>query len=308
MKVTCVHWNKNSHKLFDYESCELIHNTIELNDPFVLNLQNFFPDLQKIELLNVEKNETGFRVLPAGTSKIWKILSQEFNFQLVPGQYLKFGRKMFRVRSKDLKPNYSALKPLLSYQQETCRICFQQKTAQDPLISPCNCKGSIKFAHFTCFSSFIKPFVQIQKSENLTKFTVKKMICEISKCQIHKKILKKSLIFGFLNNLTFTKPYLVLDFFDCSKEYSVIIVELEESQEIVIGRSSDAGFCVPDISVSRNQAVLKVINGEFWVKDCGSRFGSLISLKKLALNTEENVQVGNCVLHFMPTPQDPLKI
>jgi len=305
MKVTCVHWNKNSHRLFDYESIELIHNTIEVNDAGLLDLQHFFPDFQKAELLNLEKTETGFRVLPVGTSKIWKVLTKEQNLQLVPGQYLKFGRKMFRVRSKNLKPNYSALKPFLSYQQETCRICFQKKTAQDPLISPCNCKGSIKFAHFSCFSSFIKPFVQVQKLGNITKFTVRKMICEISKCHIHKKILKKSLIFGFFNNLTFAEPFLVLDFFDCSKEYSVIIVELGENKELVVGRSSDAGLCVPDISVSRNQAVIKVINGEFWVRDSGSRFGSLLSYGQLDLSAEENVQVGNCVLHFF-IPANPL--
>lgn len=31
-----------------------------------------------------------------------------------------------------------------------CKFCFDEETAENPLISPCNCSGSIKFIHLKC--------------------------------------------------------------------------------------------------------------------------------------------------------------
>ena len=47
-----------------------------------------------------------------------------------------------------------------------------------------------------------------------------------------------------------------------------------------IGRAFDAGMRVPDISVSRYHSTIEFKNGDFYIKDNGSKFGTLILMNE----------------------------
>jgi len=53
---------------------------------------------------------------------------------------------------------------------------------------------------------------------------------------------------------------------------------MKDNQYIKIGRSNDADVRITDISVSRNHANLSIHNGEFYLKDNNSKFGTLIKI------------------------------
>ena len=38
----------------------------------------------------------------------------------------------------------------------TCRICLVEEKISKKFISPCNCKGSIKYVHSSCFEMYIE--------------------------------------------------------------------------------------------------------------------------------------------------------
>jgi len=58
-----------------------------------------------------------------------------------------------------------------------CRICFDQETIDKPLITPCKCKGSSKYIHEECLSTWI-----------LSQLSEEKKKCEICKYTYHIKI------------------------------------------------------------------------------------------------------------------------
>jgi hypothetical protein len=243
--------------------------------------------------LKILKNCESFEVHPVNTQKLWKIISKDEFFPLSEGQFIKIGRKMFKIHLK--LPVFQA-KNLSENLQENCRICFQTSSKEDPLISPCDCKGSIKFAHLTCFENYIRPFVKVEKSSGMTRFKVTSLFCEISKCRVHRKMLKKTLIFGILKKFQFKEDYFILEYFDRDKEYSIFVLEIGGFGEVVVGRRTGAGLAVFDISVSREHCVFRCVDGKIQVSDLGSRYGTLVSFKSIRVEKDEvNIQMNNQV-------------
>ena len=282
MKVSCVTCKNIEHRLFDYEAVELGLSQVLISKSAlvgfsgegVVELEN--EDFKKSEL-QVIKTGSRYQIFPVKSKKLWTIVKKDLFSILSDRQFIKLGRKMFQVHTKLPSFTLKSLTPYLSGNQETCRICFQSGVQGDPLVSPCNCKGSIKFAHLTCFKNFIRPSIKIEKYSKVTKFTVGPLLCEISKCQVHRKLLKKTLIFGLLKNFVFTNPHLILEYFDKNKEYSVFVIELNNDEEIIAGRSTSAGLGIFDVSVSRAHCAFRVLDGKAMVADLGSKYGTLVS-------------------------------
>lgn len=306
MKVSCVSCKNVEHRLFDYEAVDFGLSQVWIDKSALVGFGNEGvvelekEDFKKSEL-QVIKTGTLYEIFPVKTKKLWKIVKKDLFSPLSDRQFIKLGRKMFRVHTKIPSFSLKSLSPYLSDSQETCRICFQSSQQGDPLVSPCNCKGSIKFAHLTCFKNFIRPSIKIEKSFKVTKFTVGSLFCEISKCQVHRKLLKKTLIFGFLKNFVFTNPHLILEYFDKNKEYSVYVLEFDNEEEIIAGRSKSAGLGIFDVSVSRAHCAFRVLDGKAMVADLGSKYGTLISCgrgKVVEGMDETDFQMASRVLSF----------
>ena len=58
------------------------------------------------------------------------------------------------------------------------------------------------------------------------------------------------------------------------------MVHNERVKSATIGRAFDAGMRVPDISVSRYHSNIEFKNEHFYIKDNGSKFGTLLLLDK----------------------------
>ena len=65
-----------------------------------------------------------------------------------------------------------------------CRICFGDVSCADnPLINPCKCIGSVKYVHRNCLKEWINPKIKIKENVNYTYIKWKKMICELCRSQ-----------------------------------------------------------------------------------------------------------------------------
>ena len=42
----------------------------------------------------------------------------------------------------------------MSENEPECRICFEGETDDDPFISPCLCRGTSKYVHMSCISTW----------------------------------------------------------------------------------------------------------------------------------------------------------
>jgi hypothetical protein len=58
------------------------------------------------------------------------------------------------------------------------------------------------------------------------------------------------------------------------------VVHNRKVKSASIGRAFDAGMRVPDISVSRYHSSIEFKNDHFYIKDNGSKFGTLLLLDK----------------------------
>lgn len=69
----------------------------------------------------------------------------------------------------------------------TCRVCYSLKsTNEDPLISLCNCTGSVRFIHFVCLQKWLKTSIEIKEGEKV--ITIKcKLYCELCKSTLPSK-------------------------------------------------------------------------------------------------------------------------
>lgn len=79
------------------------------------------------------------------------------------------------------------------------------------------------------------------------------------------------------------------------------IVDFKNFNTLILGRGNDAHVKISDISISRNHALLKVIdNKEIWLEDFQSKFGSLMAHNDpYEINTKSGVeswQIGRTLM------------
>eukprot|EP01071_Lankesteria_metandrocarpae_P006465 Lankesteria_metandrocarpae@DN4364_c0_g1_i1.p1 len=189
LRVDAETWQRDSHDLFDYESRIVQQRGFLVSRHFrvvrigtkveVLMDGQYPPPTEEIidYLLNVRVRDGRYVVAPAERAptpnssvvpkKLWLIVKDlpDERHILCEGDVIKLGR--FRLRVKQLArqvdgepPPELRLEDVVSdipqiSEEEArtmqCRICLLDGgTAEDPLICPCNCKGSIKFVHVEC--------------------------------------------------------------------------------------------------------------------------------------------------------------
>lgn len=80
-----------------------------------------------------------------------------------------------------------------------CRICLNgQDSCINPMLSPCNCSGSVKYIHLKCLHTWIKCKVDESQNENCITLLWKNFKCEICKGVIPRNKLKTKGNFFYL--------------------------------------------------------------------------------------------------------------
>lgn len=111
--------------------------------------------------------------------------------------------------------------------------------------------------------------------------------------------------------MQFEKPesdYIVLESVTSQNIKIIHSVDLSFCDEIKVGRGHDCQIRITDISVSRNHAFIKKsINGEFIVEDNGSKFGTLVLVRKpmvLDKRSTNYLQAGRTILEVSVNQPD----
>jgi pSer/pThr/pTyr-binding forkhead associated (FHA) protein len=78
-----------------------------------------------------------------------------------------------------------------------------------------------------------------------------------------------------------------------------MIIKNVPAEGIKLGRGHECEIRITDISVSRNHALIKNVNGSFYVFDNKSKFGTLVREEDMVLDVgrqAHGVQIGKTVL------------
>ena len=193
-----------------------------------------------------------------------------------------------------------------------CRVCFCEGNfeGKNPLISPCNCTGSVKYIHLNCLRKWLTSKVNMKCSQtnNIYCYTFKSLECEICKALIPEQVEYRGKFISLLDFKEIEPPYLILQTMNQynplnkNLDFNIIFVmSFKIKNFLIIGRANNSDIRLSDISVSRNHSVISFDNGEFFIDDIGSKFGTLLLIQNNILflpYKEISIQTGKCHLVF----------
>jgi hypothetical protein len=135
--------------------------------------------------------------------------------------------------------------------------------------------------------------------------------CELCKAKLPDLICHNNKLYSLLDFSEDFKNYLILECLTLDKENNkfLYIISLEKKGDIKIGRGQVCDILFSDASVSRIHCVLSVEGKSVYLKDFGSKFGTLILIQTPIINLTENlplfIQVGRSFLNFLAIDANP---
>jgi len=331
-------WARDSHDLFDFEAHHLHTKTFTV--PRSMKCVRTGTDVQMLSehaqlapgadpLLRLVQRDGAFwvdKASPAGTSKrLWLVVRDlaAKGHMLSEGDIIKLGRFKFRVRQL-VASACSGARPELGLdgsgplcpaqktgdlQSTMCRICLLEGPGEDdPLITPCECKGSIEYVHLGCLRHWIKGRLNLSDTPNGSYF-YRPLACELCKA-----VYPSHIDFGDdertpLVELPHTQaPFIVLENMvrDSQQHTSrgLHVISLAEKM-LKLGRGHESDVRIADVSISRCHATIRFDKGQFLLEDNESKFGTLVALKKprpLESGSPFSIQMGRTVLQLSLQP------
>ncbi len=99
-----------------------------------------------------------------------------------------------------------------------CRICLgdEVRDLHNPIISPCSCKGTMKFIHLNCLRAWVMQRTIVKERQNTTMITWKSLNCELCKAPFPFAVSFNGRIYELITYKPPTPPYAVFEL--CNKE------------------------------------------------------------------------------------------
>ncbi|KAH0487244.1 MAG: hypothetical protein KVP17_004211 [Porospora cf. gigantea B] len=224
-------------------------------------------------------------------------------YRLQKGDLIKLGRYKLRVRQlvregDPQMPEFSVEEsemssPVLAEEEALtiqCRICLLEgSTREDPLICPCTCKGSIKYVHVDCLRRWVSGQLNISvspwKEPNQTGthdiFFYKSVPCELCKTTYPSHVTVGTDRLSIARVPLLTPPFILLEnVVGQTHSGGTYVCPMSERKVLRLGRGHDSEVRIPDVSISRTHATVTFEDGEFFLRDNQSKFGTLVSMKK----------------------------
>ena len=233
--------------------------------------------------------------------------------------YDKKSNKISESINNKLKLLYMKLKTINEKQKlkhYKCRVCFCEGNFEgnDPLISPCKCTGSLTYIHLNCLRKWLTSKIVTKTSSvsDIYCYTFKSLECEICKSIIPEIVEYRGKFITLLNFKDIEPPYIILQtMYQYNSQNinppnfnAIFVISLKIKDYIIIGRANNSDIRLSDVSVSRNHSIISYSNGNFYIDDIGSKFGTLLLIQNNILflpYNELNIQTGKCHLIFRLT-------
>lgn len=172
-----------------------------------------------------------------------------------------------------------------------CRICLDgddKDNPQNPLITPCSWSGSMKHVHLEWLQTWTNSHRRKREGEYVRSYHWKKLQCELWKQnletefgingQVHKLLEYKEIV---------QDNYFILESFSSTPSRTLHLIEIPNEKvkkknkkiELLLGRVSTLDIRITDASVSRVHSKITYFDGNFYIKDLDSKFGTLVWLR-----------------------------
>jgi len=339
-------WTRDSHDLFDFEAHQL--HTKSFTIPTSMKCVRSGMDIQMLcehsvpplgsdMLMRLVQKEGVFWVdkgSPTSSSKkLWLVVRDlpTCSYYLAEGDVIKLGRFKFRVHqmvasaSEATQPELKlddGFSPCIvkathvtDLENTCCRICLLDgSTADDPLVVPCQCKGSIEYVHLGCLRHWIKGRLNLSDSSSGSYF-YRPLSCELCKSGYPAYIHMDRERLPLVEMPHTAPPFIVLEnVVRDSQQHAtrgLHVISLAENKLMKLGRGHETDVRIADVSISRCHATIRYAEGKFILEDHNSKFGTLVAMKKPrvldASGTAMSIQVGRTVLSLSVRPHSDVQ-
>lgn len=339
VQVVSSTWARDSHDLFDFEANHLhtkafavsqsvkfmrVGTDVQMTSETLENEAHIEP------LLRLVQKDGAYWIDKASASssskKLWQVVRDldGSHHNLTENDILKLGRFKFRVRQMvcdetgstqpqlrldDLQPGpmCKASTDAAAARSAPCRICLLEGAGEDgeendPLIRPCQCKGSIEFVHLGCLRHWIKGRLSLSDKPSGSYF-YKALTCELCRT-LYPAYIDTGSGRETLVEVPQTKaPFIVLENMvrDSQQHTSrgLHVISLADNKLLKLGRGHESDIRIADVSISRCHATVRFQRGHFILEDNNSKFGTLVAMRKpraLEAGSGLSIQMGRSVL------------
>lgn len=183
-----------------------------------------------------------------------------------------------------------------------CYMCFDEEdTEENPLITPCKCKGDTQYVHVEC----LRKWHTAEADNQICFLSSVDATCSVCKSTFksdfklrdgrHVKLFKSSLEAPYISLLVATKHEMAQRLFNTRFQLSFSTIMKPDGRNatrpLLLGRSSGSDMVLDYRTVSARHATIRFKNGEFIFTDAGSSNGSYLYLRRpLELSPSQPVQ------------------
>lgn len=248
--------------------------------------------------------------------KLWLVVRDlpSGGHSLAEGDLIKLGRFKFRIRQ--LAVPDAGTQPELRLDcgsvgesqdpresaDKVCRICLMEGgTDEDPLLSPCQCKGSIECVHLNCLQHWTKGRLNQSHSAD-GSYLYKSQSCELCKAPLPDYVRVRGERRPLVEVPPTAPPFIVLESTSRDAQNAVRelhVISLADGKPLKIGRGHESQVRIADVSISRCHATIRFHEDRFFLEDNGSKFGTLVAMRRcqpLDACSTVSVQAGRTVL------------
>lgn len=248
--------------------------------------------------------------------------------RLIENDIIKLGRFKFRVRqivSSSSVPSQPELRlddnsahcvvqpnHVGELQSRQCRICLLEGSSEDdPLITPCECKGSIEYIHLGCLRHWVKG--RLNFSDNACgSYFYRLLACELCKTVYPSYLFMDGERQPLVEVPRTTPPFIVLEnMVRDSQQHNtrgLHVLSLADNKLLKLGRCHESDVRIADVSISRCHATIRFHRGQFVLEDHNSKFGTLVAMRKarhLEHGSNISIQAGRTVLSLSLQTMSP---
>ena len=183
-----------------------------------------------------------------------------------------------------------------------CRICYgEDSTEENPLIYPCICSGSMKYIHYDCLKNWLNSKIEEDisvDSENpeveVISYNRKDISCELCKEKLPDYIKYNNRYY----NISFYNPkfkeFIVLESMRADKHRAkfIHIMSFDNKESVHIGRANECELSIAELSVSRFHCIIHKDDGDMFLEDNTSKFGTLVLVQNNNLKISDSLPLN----------------
>ena len=169
----------------------------------------------------------------------------------------------------------------------TCYMCFDDEdTEENPLITPCKCRGDTRYVHVSC----LRKWHTAEADNQICFLSSVDATCSVFKSDFRlkdgrtMKLFKSSLEPPYVSLLVATKHEMAQRLFNTRFQLSFSTLLKPDGKNgtrpLLLGRSSGSDMVLDYRTVSARHASIRFKNGDFIFTDAGSSNGSYLYLRR----------------------------